>query len=82
MSFRDISYLQLWWPICLAEQNHLCNFGRGHYEKYFCETILNFDQMLFKDIFLSICLAEWNHLCNFGRGYYEEHFCEIILNLE
>ena len=22
---------------CLAERNHLCNFGRGHYGEHFCE---------------------------------------------
>ena len=26
----------------LAERNHLCNFGRGHYE-HLCEIILNKD---------------------------------------
>ena len=26
MSFKDISYLELWRPFCSAEQNHLCNF--------------------------------------------------------
>ena len=34
MSFKDISFLQLWWPFCLREQNNLCNFGRGHYKKH------------------------------------------------
>ena len=28
MSFNNISYLQLWWPFCSAEGNHLCNFGK------------------------------------------------------
>ena len=27
--------------ISWAVQNHLCNFGRGHYEKHFCETAFN-----------------------------------------
>ena len=42
--FKDISYLELWQPFCSAEQNHLCNFGRGCYEEQFCEIILNLDQ--------------------------------------
>ena len=29
MSFKDISYLQLWWPFYSAVKNGLCNFGRG-----------------------------------------------------
>ena len=29
MPFKDISNLQLWWPSCLAGQNHLGKFGRG-----------------------------------------------------
>ena len=31
-------------PFCLREQKHLCNFGRGHYERHFCEIILNLDR--------------------------------------
>ena len=42
--FKDISYLELWWPFCSAEQNHLCNFGRRHHEKQFGEIIMNLDQ--------------------------------------
>ena len=29
MRFKDISYLELWWPSCFVEQNLLGNFGRG-----------------------------------------------------
>ena len=43
MLFKDISYLELWWPLCPAEWNHLCKFGRGHHEEHFCEIILNSD---------------------------------------
>ena len=38
-----ISYLELWWPFCSVEWNHLRNFGRGHYGKPVCEFILNLD---------------------------------------
>ena len=44
MLFKDISYLELWQPFCSAERNHLCNFGRGHYEEQFCKTISNLGQ--------------------------------------
>ena len=44
MSFKDISYLELWQPFCSAERNHLCNFGRRYYEEQSCEIILNLDQ--------------------------------------
>ena len=44
MSFKDISYLELWQSLCLLEQNRLCNFGRRHHEEQFYETILNLDQ--------------------------------------
>ena len=46
MSFKDVSYLEPWQLSCLAERNHLGNFGRGHYENNFCEIILNLDQWL------------------------------------
>ena len=45
MSLKYISYLELWWLLCSAEQNYLFNFGRGHHEKHFCEIILNLDKV-------------------------------------
>ena len=60
MSLKDISYLELWQPFCLVEQNHLCSYGRRHHEEQFCEIILNLDLWLrrcrLKD-FLSGALA-------------------------
>ena len=44
MLFKDISYLELWQPLCSVEGKHLCNFGRMHHEVQFCEIILNLDQ--------------------------------------
>ena len=59
MPFKDISFLELWQPFCLAEQNHMCYFGRWCYEEQFCEIILNLGQWFrcrLKD-FLSGALA-------------------------
>ena len=88
--FKDISYLELWWPFHSAKQKHLCNLSGGHYEEQFFEIIiLNSDQWFSKcllkifhfiDLLWSFCSAEWNDLCNFGREHHEVHFCEIILN--
>ena len=78
MLFKYISYLELWWPFCSEEQNHLCNFGRGNHEEQFCEIILKMDHWFrrccLKD-FLSgalaaSCSVEGNHLYNFGKGHY------------
>ena len=44
MLFKDISYLELWQPLCSADWNHLCNFPRRYHEEQFCEIILNLDQ--------------------------------------
>ena len=38
------------------EHNHLCNFGRGHYEKQFREIILNLDQWFRRRCLLKIFL--------------------------
>ena len=38
-SFKDNPYLELWRPFHSAERNHLCQFGRGHYEEQFYEYI-------------------------------------------
>ena len=48
MSLKDISYIELWQPLCLVEQNHVCNFGRRHHEEQFCKKKLNLDQWLRK----------------------------------
>ena len=39
MSFQDISHLELWRPLWSAEPNHMCNFGREHFDEQFCENI-------------------------------------------
>ena len=56
MSFKDTSYLELWLPFCSAEQNSLCNFGRGYYEEQFCEIILTLDQWFRRRCLLKIFL--------------------------
>ena len=57
---RRCRYLELWWPFCSEEPNHLCNFGIGYHEEKFFEIILNLDQWFrrcyLKD-FLSRALA-------------------------
>ena len=42
MSFKDISYLELWRHFRSAEQNQLCNFSRGYQEDQFCEIVIIF----------------------------------------
>ena len=87
--FKDISYLELWWLFCSVEQNHLCNFSRGHHEEQFCEIVLNYDEWFrrccSKDFLSRALIAGMfsgpNPLCNFGRGHYGEHSCETVLNL-
>ena len=46
MLFKDISFLELWQPLCSVDQNHLYNFGRVHHEEQFCEINLKLDQWL------------------------------------
>ena len=43
-SFKDISHHELWHPFCSAELIHLCQLGRGHYEKQSCDFISNLGQ--------------------------------------
>ena len=56
MSFKDITYLELWRPFCSAEQNHLFNIGRGYHEEQFCEIIMNLDQWFRRRCLLKIFL--------------------------
>ena len=48
MSFKDISSLELWQPLCSVDRNHLCNFGRIYHEERFCEIILKLDQWVMR----------------------------------
>ena len=91
MLFKDISYLELWQPLCSVAWNHLCNIGRSHHEEQSCKIILNLDQRFRRKCHSKLFLI-WSSgspfgqrsvtfLCNFGRGYPEGQFCEIILNL-
>ena len=90
MPLKSISYLELWWPFCSAEWNHLCNFDRGFNEEQFCKIILNLDQWFRRSWLIDISylelwwpfwIMEQNHLCNFTRGLYGEQLCEFIFNL-
>ena len=56
MSFKDISYLELWRPLCSVDWNHLCNIGRRHNEEQFCEIILILDQWLRRKCRLKVFL--------------------------
>ena len=44
MSFKDISYIELWQTLCSVDWNHLCDLGRRLHEEQSCEIILNLDQ--------------------------------------
>ena len=61
MSVKDISYLELWWPRCLTEQNHVCPSGRVNHEEtllynYFVSRPVVHDNMLLKDVsYLKFC---------------------------
>ena len=91
MSFKDISYLELWQPLGSVDWNYLYNFGRRYHEEQSCEMFFEFgpmvqEEMLFKgisylELWQPFCFAEHNPLCNFGTEYYEKKFCAIILNL-
>ena len=37
MSFKDMSYLELWQSLCSVDWNHLCSIRRRHHEDQSCE---------------------------------------------
>ena len=57
MSFKDISYLELWQPLCSGDWNHFCNFSRRNHEELFCEIILNLDQWFRRKCHLKVFLV-------------------------
>ena len=44
MLFKDISYLELWQPLCSVDLNYLYNIGRRHHEVHSCDFFFNLDQ--------------------------------------
>ena len=88
--FKDISYLELWWPFCSAEHNHLCNFGKGIMRNNSVnlfriwasgsgDVIKNISYL---ELWQPSCSVERNHLCIFERRHHREHSFEVILNLD
>ena len=45
MSFKAISYLELWWPLRSEELAYLCSVGIKHNTEHFCEFVLKLDQL-------------------------------------
>ena len=87
MSFKDISYLERWHPLCSVERN---NFDRSHHEEQLYEIIFNLDlwfrrcrlkYISYLELWRSF-LAEQNQMYHFGKEHHEEQFCEMILNLD
>ena len=56
MSFKDISYLELWYSLFSVDWNHLCIIGRRHREEQPCEIILNLDQWFRRKCCLKVFL--------------------------
>ena len=72
MLFKDISYLEVWSPLCSAARSHLCDCGKGH-------QLNSFEEMSFKDdsyleLWRPFYSMKQNHLCIFGSGHHEEQF--------
>ena len=44
MSFKNVSYLELWQPLFSVGWNQLCNIGKRHHQEQSCEIILDLDQ--------------------------------------
>ena len=46
MSFKDFSYLQLWWPYVQWNKTIIAILVEGYYGELLCEIISNLDQLL------------------------------------
>ena len=73
--FKDI-FFYLWQLFCAGKCSHWCNFGRGYYEKHFCEIVLNLENISY------LQLWQLNYLYKFGKGHNGEHLCGTHLNLD
>ena len=50
MSFKDISYLELWRPFRSVEWNRLWNLGRGSYKKNSVNSFRSWDSGSGRDV--------------------------------
>ena len=50
----------LWQPFCSMERNYLCIFGRGYYERRYCEIILNFGSVVQEEMSSKIFII-WSY---------------------
>ena len=76
MPFKDISYLELLWPLCSADRNHLCNFSRRVHEEQFCELFLILDQWFKRKCCLKVFLI-WRSGSPFVQR--SETICAILV---
>ena len=69
MSFKDISYPELWQPLCSVEQDHLCNSIEGIMRNNYVMLFLNVDQWFRRRCHLKIFLIKSSDtIVRFGRG--------------
>ena len=78
MSFKDISYLELWQLLFSADQNHFSNFGRRYHEEQFCETILNLDHWFRRKCPLKVFLI-WISGSTFVQQSVTVTICAILV---
>ena len=75
MSFKDISYLTLWWPLFFSRVANVCNYGRRHNVEQFCEIILNLNKWFRRRYDLKTFL-----IYNSGGHFLEEwKICAILV---
>ena len=87
MSFKDISYLELWRPF-VQRSGIICSFFcRGLYEKQFYEFISNLGQWFrrrsrLKDFLsgalVALVFSGADPFMQIERGHHGEHSCEVI----
>ena len=68
MPFKDISYLELWHPLCSVEQNHSCNFDTKHHKEKFFDIILNLNHWFRRRCLLKDFLSRALMVLKFSRG--------------
>ena len=74
MSFKDISYLELWMSFCSAEQSQMCNFGRGNYFEFgqVVQEVMSSKDISYLELWCPLYSAKWDSLCSFGSSHHEE----------
>ena len=82
MTFKDISYLELWQPLCSVDSIIAilveCIMRNNSVFRPVVQEEMLFKGISYLELLWPSCSVEQNHLCNIKRGHHGVHSCKVI----